>query len=146
VSLFGWREKRRIEDLEDRLQQHRDRIGKLEEANGDLTALAEGRKAALTLAATERDRYRRDAADLGRMLTREVAEAVEDVAAAQAVAARYRLAWKSARRWAVRRKTELDAQYRVVDFLGQQLLDSVSGQDPRLKALADAVKDSEVTA
>lgn len=145
MSLFGWREKRRIEDLEDRLHQHRRSIARLEEKNEDPRATVQGQKRVISLQADEVRGYRKQVDGLGQMLTREVAEAVDDVAAAELRAGQYAGRLRRALKACVRYRAELAAQYRVSDFLSEQFIHSVSGDDPRPRALADAVKASEVT-
>lgn len=86
MSLFGWPEKRRIAELEERDVRRLAEIAKQAGELEDLKALAEGRQAVIRQQAGELAQSRREAADLGQMLTREVAEAVEDVTAAEGTA------------------------------------------------------------
>jgi chromosome segregation ATPase len=109
--------RREIADLKADKQRLATKVERLEEEKADLAPLAEGRQAVIRQQARHIDTY---AAGMERRLDR-----------ALKACARYR--------------ADLAAQGRAVDFLGQQLLDSVSGHDPRLQALADDVKNGEVT-
>jgi hypothetical protein len=163
VSLFGWREKRHNKQLQRRVEtliEQRDDARKLAGIHqGNLVRMAQARAAQHE----EVTRLRKEAADLGQMLTREVVEADEDVTAEGARAERYRLAWQSARnragvlglvtavrdddalwlrgrldravRACIRYRHDLAAQHRVNDRLSDQLMGSMGYSDVALSRL-----------
>jgi hypothetical protein len=59
-------------------------------------------------------------------------------------AARYRLAWKSARTWAARYRAELAEQQRVVDKATEHLFDAI-GYQPDDRKLLDAARPARAT-
>jgi chromosome segregation ATPase len=162
MSLFGWREKRHNKQLQRRVEtlvEQRDDARKLAGIHqGNLMRMAQARanehdevtalrkeNEALTVQAAARAAIAQDRGNaLGRLSNR-LANIEGEYDHIDGYAARMEERLDRALKACARYWAELSAQYRVTDFLGQQLMDSVSGQDPRPKALADAVKSSEVT-
>jgi hypothetical protein len=169
MSLFGRREKRRIRELEaarDLLIEQRDEardaasgarsnVKRLAKTLNDRDSGAyERRLHAAWRSARQRAAQQQAEAGAGRRALRSSTRSylhLMDTGEPMAMftgpsrAQQYADRLGRALRACARYRRDLAAQYRVTDFLGQQLMDSVSGQDPRLKVLADAVKSSEVS-
>jgi predicted nucleic acid-binding Zn-ribbon protein len=140
-----WKD-RRIAELEARDQLRFANIAKLADEVHDLRVTLNGRGAVISMQTEEIRLYRQQItdleqqiADLGRMLTTETVEAVEDVATAQACAGRYRAAWQSAQRRAVRLTRQLAPRDVRIRRLEQQLDDAL-GYGP---AARDAIAAGE---
>jgi chromosome segregation ATPase len=153
MSLFGRRE---IADLKADKQRLATKVERLEEEKADLATLAEGRQAVIRQQASELEQLRQKAGArgvvaqqrgnaLGR-LSHRLGNVEAEYGHIDTYAAGMERRLDRALKACARYRAELAAQYRVNDFLGQQLLDSVSGHDPRLQVLADDVKNGEVTA
>jgi hypothetical protein len=144
MSLFGRREKRKIEEQARRIEQlfeQRNEARTLAGIHqGNLVRMAQARSGQHD----ENVQLRKEVDSLGRILTREVTEAAEDVAAAEATATRYRLAWTSARFRAAAYGEGILRLTKDRDSYAGWLRDEQKST-ANLRALAGAVKDSEAT-
>jgi hypothetical protein len=124
VSLFGWREKRRIADLEAREARHLAKIEELTEAAGDFNARMLAQKAVA----------RQRGEDLARLSNRQ-ANTERYANETDTSLGRMELRLDRALRACLRVRRELAAQYRVNDRLSDQLMGSMGYSDVALSRL-----------